>query len=289
MTRMATRFLGMIAVALSVLVSGNATMADDIPVTVYFFNPEINVDRNTVLKQKFDQLLLKGGHYRFQPVRDRAVFENLVNREVDRHAVYMLSDWHFRLLSESAPLTAYLIGEKNGSTSYRKLLVRRKQPASISSFKLTTVASAGSLAYSERLLKEILTQRPELSAATARLLEVPKDLDALLALGFGMADAAICTEDSLQQLAALYQNQYEQLAIWGESQTQQRMIVAARTHASVQQQAVLDYLMEFNHSAEGQIRLKMLGLDRWQRYSVIGTYRNEHHNQTGKRAGGGHE
>lgn len=243
-----------------VLCSGFARAEET--VTVFFFNPEINTARNSILKSEYDQLLGNAGPFRFQPVRDQSVFENLVRTEPK--AIFMMSDWHFKKLSKTAPIFSYLIGERNGSTTYKKILVRRSTRERDASFKLSTIASAGNTSYSQNLLREILANRPELTGAMAKILVVPKDLDALLAVGFGMADAAICTEESFQQLSSLYGNQYEQLSVWGESQERNRMTLVAYEHLSEQQVELLRFLHSLGFSEAGQRHLRMLGLDRWQ-------------------------
>ncbi len=230
--------------------------------TIYFYNPEINTTRSVILKNTFDQHLQEQGHYQFQPVEKKETFESLI--ENDKHAVFIMSSWHFQQLHlqpQHRSTVLALRGMKNGSNTYRKILVGKKSKAGLSTM---TIATSDSLTYSRSMLGEMFPNEPPETFATLRILIVPKDIDALMAVGFSMADAALATEQSLNTLSTLYKNQHQQLAVLGESQPLKRLVVALHQNRSPQQNDAISALKVMNKSEKGRRALHMLGLDNWQ-------------------------
>ncbi len=237
-----------------------ACASAETPLTIYFYNPEININRNSILKHKFDQFLASFGNYQFQPVNDQATFEQLVKNEPD--ALFMMSSWLFHSLKDEITLQAQLVGMKNGSAYYKKLLVVDKN-TSTSNITDLTIASAGSKKYSLAVLKGMQSGHNLTPANADQLLIVPKDVDALLAVGFGMAQAALCTEDSFEQLNTLYKNQYDQLKVIGRSQVFPRLTVVASNKPSDIQDQLLTLIDQMSDTPTGKIPLSILGLDSW--------------------------
>lgn len=239
------------------------------PLTIYFYNPEININRNSILKHKFDQFLATFGNYQFQPVSDQATFEHLVRTE--NQALFMMSSWLFHSFRKELTLEAQLVGMKNGSIYYKKLLVLNKDTP-ITDLANITIASAGTKKYSLAVLKGMQSSHKLSNIHADQLLIVPKDVDALLAVGFGMAQGALSTEDSFDQLKTLYQNQYDQLTVVGRSQVFPRLTVVASNKPSKHQEKLITLINQMSETPSGKIPLSILGLDNWKHIDNADTF-----------------
>ncbi|WP_250656229.1 PhnD/SsuA/transferrin family substrate-binding protein [Alkalimarinus coralli] len=228
--------------------------------TIYFYNPEINTTRNVVLKTAFDQYLQEQGIFQFQPVDNRQTFEALIVN--DLNAVFMISNWHYEQLQDGLnPTSAALRGVKNGSNTYRKFLVARKADATIEAM---TIATSGSRPLSRSILSDIYPNQTPQTLAKPNFLIVPKDIDALMAVGFGLADAALATELSLETLSTLYTNQYQQLHILGESRPLKRLLVVYHKELTPLKAKAINTLGNMSESRKGKQALNILGLNGWQ-------------------------
>lgn len=238
----------------------SASHADTI--TIYHYNPESHSDRNLVLKNTFDRYFQINHNIQLQPVDDRIAFQSLI--EHDTASLFIMSDWHYRQLANSnTELVPYLRGLKNGQDTFYKLLVGK---APLTTPK-ATIAVSGTGDYVNTLLEEMRIADPT-RIRQPRLLMVPKDIDALLAVGFGLADAALATESSFEKLSLLYQNEYQQLQVLGRSSPQKRLVVVFIKRHQAAVQLALDALENMNQSKEGRLGLNLLGLDEWTRLTT---------------------
>ena len=244
--------------------SSSAYCADT--TTIYFYNPEINTTRSVILKSTFDQYLKEQGNYQFQPVNSRETFEGLIN---DNHqAIFIMSSWHFQQLKDKTiPIVTALRGIKSHDDTYRKVLVSKQSNVNLGSI---TVATSGTVEYSRSILSSIYPNHSPESLLKLNILIVPKDIDALMAVGFDLADAALTTKLSLKKISTLYKNQHQQLNILGESQPLKRLVVTHHQKQTPQHTESVGALKQMNQSNKGLQGLHMLGLDNWlvlDRYS----------------------
>ncbi|MCG8316859.1 MAG: PhnD/SsuA/transferrin family substrate-binding protein [Pseudomonadales bacterium] len=230
--------------------------------TLYFYNPEVSTTRNSVLKDTFDAYLSSKGDFKLQPVADRETFNGLMrDRKKD---VFILSDSHFTEFSVSHPgYLTYLRGLKDGKNTYRKMLLAKRDIFSKGYKSRATIASAASESDSRKVLQQILPglKREQLDAVS--FLIVPKDIDALLSVGFGLSDSALASEESLEKLSSLYKNQYQQLQVLGTSKPLKRLVAVVPAKSTTQQQTLVQALYQMDKESMGQLALKLLGLDGW--------------------------
>lgn len=226
-------------------------------VTLYFYNPEINTTRNVVLKSTLDQYLEEQGNYQFQPVNNKETFEALIHN--NHQAIFIMSSWHFQQLNnKTLPFVTALRGIKNNDDTYRKILVSKQPNVSLNTI---TIATSGTIEYSRSILSNIYPNQSPESLSKLNILIVPKDIDALMAVGFGLADAALTTKLSLEKISTLYKNQ--PLNILGESQPLKRLVVIHHQNLSSQADTI-NTLKQMNQNKKGLQGLHMLGLDDWQ-------------------------
>ncbi len=232
-------------------------------ITVYHFNTESHNDRDLVLKNTFDRYFQVSHNIQLQPVDDRATFENLIAEKPA--SLFIMSDWQFHQLKGNASgLIPYLRGLKDNNDTFRKLLIG-KGPLTP---RNATIAVSGTDDYVQSLLRDMRLNSGPLPTQQLRLLTVPKDIDALLAVSFGMADAALSTENSFEKYELLYRNEYQQLEILGTSQPQKRLVVALFQQHLPALEVALKALLDMDQVPNGQLGLNLLGLDEWTRLTT---------------------
>lgn len=232
--------------------------------TIYFYNPETNINNFASLKIAFDTYLSRFGRYRLQPFSEKEAFESSFS-ENDR-SVYLLSSWHYQLLSKRLPLQPMLVGVYKGRATQKKILAVRRDITDLTELSGKTVACSGSKQYTENLLAEMLGEEGKDILKTIKLILVPKDIDALMAVSFGMATGALSAERSFENLEKINRKQYQLLKPLLTSRQHFLTLVALPTSSNGHEE-LLDVLKKMGINPEGETRLRMLGLDGWRELS----------------------
>jgi hypothetical protein len=236
-------------------------MAISRPTIVYFYSPETNINNFRSLKEEFDSFLLASG-CTFQPFSEKEIFEKVISGKKD--AVLILSTWHYRKLRESIPIRPVLVGRWQNRNTQKRVLSADKSLASVESLAGETIASAGIEEYTRNLLVEMLGPSQRRVAESLRVLIVPKDIDALMAVGFKMAKAALTTDDSVANLERLHSKLFSQIGILASSKETLLPIVAVSSERDNQTQDLLAVFRSMGNKPEGQRILKMIRLDGFQ-------------------------
>lgn len=229
----------------------------------YFYNTETNINNFATLKMGFDIYLVNHGGYLLQPFDLRENFEAVIHEK--KGDVYLLSSWHLKELQQKkVPLEIALIGTSKGNTTQRKVLSAKKDIVNVAMLKNTVVAAAGSEEYVHSILKKILGKEQESLLKDIKILIVPKDIDAVMAVGFGMATAAISAESGLDKLAMMSPNQFKELHSLGFSENDYLLIAATLKKSDQQEAQLLEVLRKMSETDAGVANLKMLGIDGWR-------------------------
>jgi len=157
-----------------------------------------------------------------------------------------------------------LVGTSKGNTTQRKVLSAKKDIVNFAMLKNTVVAAAGSDEYVHSVLKQILGKEQEALLKDIKILIVPKDIDAVMAVGFGMATAAISAESGLDKLAMMNPNQFKELHSLGFSEKDYLLIAATLKKPDQQETQLLEVLRKMSEEDAGEANLKMLGIDGWR-------------------------
>jgi hypothetical protein len=181
---------------------------------IYFYTTESNINNFKSLKISFDRYLKRFGNFEFQPFRDQKTFEKYLK---DKDAVVILSSWHYKQIAKKYNLEARLIAEKKGSVTDSQILVgsRNIQYKGV-------VASAYNKKYAKELLKELIN----VQANKLSILTVPKEIDALMSVGFRMSKFAVVSECSYNLLQEINPFLAKNLNVYAKSKAKYRMIVA---------------------------------------------------------------
>ena len=248
-------------ISLLLLTSLSNVFADS-TYTVYFYNPETNINNYVLLKGEFDRYLSDYGPFKFQPFSDRKIFEKFLIKQ--RDGIFLLSSWHYRDLLGKVPIDPVFVGFLKGKTTQRKILSTKEDITSIDSLKGKSIASAGSEEYTKNILTQMLGKEKKNIIDSLKILTVPKDIDALMAVGFGMASSALTAENSFAKLLAINPKQYGLLNQLASMETLLQ-IVAAPKQFNENVGLLLSIIQDMVSSVEGKRNLKMISLDGWKK------------------------
>lgn len=230
------------------------------PVTIAFYSSETNINNFKSLKLEFDTYLSQFGADKFQPFSSRDTFETYLTEQ--KSCVVLLSSWHFARIRDTYGLKPMLVGVRNQHNSQKSVLVAKEANVTLAAVKNVQVASASSIEYTRNILTDLLPDSP--AADQLKILTVPKELDALMSLGFGMAKAAVTTAHSLEQLHAMNPALYKSINVLAESKESLLLIVAISEACGAQSEQFATRLQQMPEQPGGKKIMLMLGLDNWK-------------------------
>lgn len=231
---------------------------------IYFYNPEINTARNLVLKNTWDSYLHEKGLFEFQPVENGEDFSKLVHQEAN--AAFIMADWLYAELFPSSKRDKQAIqlafhGLKNGEDTYRKILVSNKGALD---FEKVTIACSGSKARAREVIQSIYPELSSEQLETLKILLVPKDIDALMAVGYGLAEMALSTEVSLSKMSLLNNNLYKDMIVLKESRPLRRSVLIFKSTNNALKASLKNVLLSMKKHPKGEQAMILLGLDDWK-------------------------
>lgn len=230
--------------------------------TIYFYNPEININNFASLKKEFDTYLSAYGEYQLQPFSERGIFEKVAVSKND--GIFIISSWHYKKLKETMPIEPVLVAVSKNKSTCRKILSAKKNISNLTSLKNSNIASASSEDYTRNIIMQMIGDTSDGIVRSVKVLLVPKDIDALMSVGFGVAEAALTTENSFAKLAMINQKQYEMLKQLSVSEETLLPIVAVPKSLINECEQLLKVLEKMGMTPEGKNRLNMLGFDGWK-------------------------
>jgi hypothetical protein len=229
-------------------------------IVIYFYSAETNINNFKSLKMEFDNYLSGFGDYEFQPFSDRKTFEAHVKDKP--RSLLLLSSWHYTNIYREYMLSPVLVGLRNGQRSQKRILVAPENAADPNVVKTSQIASASSVPHTINILSSMFQE--DEAAAAFKILSVPKDIDALMSVGFGMAQSAVITESSFESLKTINPSLHKKLTIVAESEETLLLIVAAPEDFVPEAQELISIIENMADDPDGEKRMRMLGLDGWQ-------------------------
>ncbi len=249
-------------ISLFLLMSLSKVFADS-TYTVYFYNPEKNINNYILLKGEFDKYLSNYGPFKFQPFSDRKTFEKFFLTK-QRDGIFLLSSWHYHDLLGKVPIEPVFVGFLKGKTTQRKILSANENITSIDSLKGKSIASAGNEEYTKNILIQMLGKEKKDIIDSIKILTVPKDIDALMAVGFGIASSALTAEVSFAKLLTINPKQYGMLNQLASKETL-LLLVAAPKQFDENVGLLLSIIQDMVSSVDGKMNLRIISLDGWKK------------------------
>jgi hypothetical protein len=235
------KVLILILMYVSILLSDN--------IKVYLYSPEINTNNFKLLKVNFDAYLSGYGNYELQPFSDKKTFEKYLKK---RNSVVIVSSWHYREIAKKYNLNAMLVSQKKGSITDKKILIGQKN------IPLKGVITS---AYDEEYTHELLTEITKNNLNELSVLKVPKEIDALMSVGFGMSKFALVSNDSFVYLQMINPQLAKDLKIYYESDPEYRMFLACGD-MDEEVNKLVSVFKEMDLSDKGRNILNMIGVDK---------------------------
>ena len=237
-----------VAVTLTAYATGDKT-------TIYFYSSETSINNFKSLKMEFDQYLSRFGPYELQPFSDRESFDEYIRDK--EQCILLLSSWHYAKIHKDNALIAALAGTRNGEKYQKRILVAKNE-----SVKTGRIASASSIQHTSSYLKKML--KGKYTVDTTQILTVPKDIDALMSVGFGMSVLALTTRNALDELQIVNPTLCQKMKVLGEGDESLLLIVAVPERFIKDAQGIIAAIKNMPTDPEGRENLRMLGLDGWQ-------------------------
>ncbi|MDM8522838.1 hypothetical protein QUF80_05640, partial [Desulfococcaceae bacterium HSG8] len=213
------------------------------------------------LKIEFDKYLSSRGPYEFQPFSDIKIFETHVRDKIK--CLLLISSWHYNNIYRDYSLKPVLVGGRDGKFWQKRILVGGNNARSLKKGRL---ASASSIQHTKNVLREMLKEKEK--AETANILTVPKDIDALMSVGFGMSQFALTTGNTLKKLKALNPYLYKDIKVLAESKKSLLLILAVPENFVKDSGKLIKIIQSMSKDPDGKDKLRMLGLDDWRKFDL---------------------
>jgi hypothetical protein len=226
---------------------------------VYFHCSETSINNFKSLKMEFDRYLSQFGPYEFQPVKERYEFEKQISNQ--KNCVILVSSWHYRRICKTYQCEPVLVGIRNGKNTQKRLLIANKDFTGLISSGLN-IASASSIQHTTSVIKNMPVKALDINKL--RILTVPKDIDAMMAVRFGMSGAALITENSYDRLKRLTPLLYQKIKIVAIGNECHLMVLAAPGKNLEQHKQLIRIIKGMSDTPLGQKQIHMLGLDNFQ-------------------------
>ena len=190
-------------------------LAEDDARTIYFFSPETNINNFGALKREFDAYFAGFDGQKFQPFSIKEDFEAFMQKQPN--GLFLMSSWHYQQLPDKKHFMPLLVGRLKEKITQKHLIFVEKHIQVVEGVENNTIATAGSPEFTMTLLRKILGDEEEL-LESFELLVVPKDIDALMAVSYGVAGAAVATEGGAAKLARFNPKQFNALRAMGDGE-----------------------------------------------------------------------
>ena len=214
---------------------------------VYFYTTETNINDFKSLQVSFDQYLQPFGNYNFQAFSNKEVFEEYLK---DENIVVILSSWHYKQIAKKYNLQVQLVALKKESITDTKVLIGIK-----GSSYTGTLTTPFPHEYATSHINKLTLDN------SLHILKVPKEIDALMSVGFGMSQFALVSKDSFELLKKANSFLASQMEIFGESTPTLRMLVASKIKKHNNKE-FMEVFTTMDSRDEGKKVLDMLGIDK---------------------------
>ncbi len=238
-----------------------AVLADSGKTTIYFFSSETNINNYASLKQEFDRYLAQQGPYEFQPFKDRSAFEKRIKDAGS--GLVLLSAWHYQEIYKSHDIKPVLIGTLGGHQTQKRILVVLNGQTGPAKF-MDIIASAADEQLTRLVCEKMALSMP-VDFKQLKILAVPKDIDALMSVGFGISKAALTTENAFQRLKSVNPALHRKMRILALGQDTYMPIVAVISRENEHVRRLLSIVEKMPGNEDGRSRIGMLGLDGWHK------------------------
>ncbi|MBU0995440.1 MAG: PhnD/SsuA/transferrin family substrate-binding protein [Proteobacteria bacterium] len=191
-----------IALLLAILAIVGFTASDKID--FYYFFPDSSQNNLGNLKKEMDTFFNnKNVVIGFQPFLR---FSDFMHKIKENMPEFILApEWLLKQYADELSLKPFLVPSRNGSTSYTKILMVKKDSGiDLKNMKDKTLALTSMGPMSDDILNDILFSEKNVDACSVKKIKVSKDSDAIFALALGQVDMALVVRDNLEKIERIY-------------------------------------------------------------------------------------
>ena len=231
----------------------------------YYFNPDAPQHNLERLKSDMEALLDSSGmELDFQPFARLTDFNRGVTN--DRPSFVFAPDWYLHSYGRVQQLKPLLQAVRDQRQSYHKLLVSAKysQKETIASERISlamTSMGPGSI----EILRTVFSDDDVVDLKKVRVVEVPKDVDAIFAVALTQVDMALVSQVSLQQFRAINPRLIDSLNILGRSRELELPILGYLEDSSSSEQIAM--FRQFMIATGNSQVMRALRIDGWSEHN----------------------
>lgn len=231
--------------------------------SIFFYNPDANLKDISILKAKVGSYLRKmNTNMDFQPFIRFDVMEQQI--EVKKPSFIIISSWYYHTLAQKHLLHPLLIPQKNGQKSYRKVLVTLESIQDLKELNGKTLATTPLGENTPGLLATNFFRNTSVDVASMKIITVPKDLDALLAVSYRRVNSAMVVPDNINALKAINPVVEKIKIVYTSPEILFPPLVALINYASPEEIKKIQLIFStMPESLEGQQALDLLNYDGW--------------------------
>lgn len=230
---------------------------------MFFYNPDANLKDISLLKARVSNYLKKmNADVDFQPFVKFEVMEQQI--EAKRPSFLVISSWYYPVLAQKYPLRLLLIPQKNGQRSYKKVLVTLEDIQELKDLSGKTLATTPLGENTSELLTANFFRNALVDMERIKVITVPKDLDALLAVSYKRVSSAIVVPENINVLKAVNPAVEKIKIIYTSPEILHPPLVALKDYATAEEiEKVKSIFLAMSENPEGKDVLNLLNYDRW--------------------------
>lgn len=254
-------FLAVAALAISTIQASGAHAHTKL----LFFDPDANQERLLNITELFnDYLVERNSEVVFEPVQAESAFSSRLQEADSKFAIVSSG---FLKHAKAQDLRPILVPEARNSVYYRKLLVSMAADATLN-LNGKTIAATVTDEQASEVLKGLHARGAQVDGAF--VVSVSKDVDALLALSFGQADAALVTEASIDVLKRINPASATRIHVLAETNEMLRApLCEVGVHISRQERdAMVGLINDLVATEHGRSLMQVLSIEKWVPFVV---------------------
>ncbi|HWP47241.1 MAG TPA: PhnD/SsuA/transferrin family substrate-binding protein [Candidatus Limnocylindrales bacterium] len=245
------------------LLGSTPALGADNGASIFFYNPDANLKDVSVLKARVGNYLKKTNlSMDFQPF---IKFEVMMQQiEARKPSFLIISSWYYPILAQKYPLTPLLIPIKNGQKGYKKVLVTLEDIQDLKELSGKTLATTPLGDNTPELLADNFFKNNPVDISSMKIITVPKDLDALLAVSYKRVNLAMVVPHNIDILKAVNPAVAKIKIIYTSPEILHPLLVVLKDYASAEEiEKIKSIFLKMSESPDGKEVLNLLNYDRW--------------------------
>lgn len=183
---------------------------------VFLFVPEFDSKRVDSFKSDLQIMLSEAGNYNVEIINSKDHLSERIS--TNPSSIFIVSSYYYKPFFLETSFQPLLVGEYKGSKTHTKVFLTKKETPNIELLSNTAFSSVGMEGYLRSILSDILLSRGQSDISQSVLVTtVPKEMDALINLSFGMIKSCLVSQDTISQFAQISAQQLANLKYVAQS------------------------------------------------------------------------